>query len=239
MLSLKMFTRIEKNAHGTGTAVAQWGCMQRPTRRPAFSVRRGFTLIEMLVVLALIGIIVLGVVPSVIQTIARQQTRSFAQTSESFLNFGRLRAIRSGRPVHIRFETKINVHGEQRTSLQAFLDVDGDGVETVNPIDPIINQGQLPGPIKLVAPAGEDVIVGFVPVLLGTVSNPELVEIVFNPDGSVRQTGAVRFADTRGNFMELAVGPSRAVGRVIVRKWDPTEAEFFAAGDGPHDWQWQ
>lgn len=186
----------------------------------------------MLVVVALIGIIALGVVPSMIQIMSRQQTRGFARASESLVNFARLRAIRGGRPVHVQFESRVNTNGEPRTTLTAMVDTDQDGVG-----DTLISQDQVPGPIKLQAPPGEDVVVGF-DVLEGSASAPVLAEIVFNSDGSVTQTGAIRYADLRGNYFELAVGPSRAVGRVIVRKWDGGDMAFYARGDGPHDWQW-
>ena len=192
--------------------------------------RGGFTLLEMLVVVALIGVLALVVFPSIIEIIMRSQTRNFARTSESFVNFARLRAIRGGRPVSVIFESRPDGSGEQFTTISAVVDTDEDGVGDFR-----INQDVLPRTVKLIAPAGQEVIVGL-ELLEGSTLDPRLTQVTFNTDGSVAQTGAVRFGDVRGNFFELAIGPSRAVGRVVVRKWDGLG--WWARGDGPHDWQW-
>ena len=226
--------RVCRRSSEVGTAVTvQVRTMSRARRiaaHPRLRDARGFTLIELLVVLALIGILALMVVPTVLDVILRSQIRNFAHTSESFVNFSRLRAIRGGRPVSVIFESRLNSEGEQLTTIRAMVDTDVDGTP-----DQLINQDALPLTVKLKAPGGEDVLVGL-ELLEGTVSEPRLAQITFNSDGSVTETGAIRFGDPRGNFFELAIGPSRAVGRVVVRKWDGNN--WWARGDGPHDWQW-
>ncbi len=57
----------------------------------------------------------------------------------------------------------------------------------------------------------------------------------FNSDGSVDATGAFRYADQRGNFLEVRIDP-RAVARVKVRKWDGTS--WFARDESPGPWIW-
>lgn len=60
----------------------------------------------------------------------------------------------------------------------------------------------------------------------------------FQPDGSIEETGAFRFADVRGNFLEVEVGP-KATARVRVRKWDETENMWFTRDQGGKAWEWK
>ena len=61
---------------------------------------------------------------------------------------------------------------------------------------------------------------------------------VFLPDGSVEETGAFRFADVRGNFLEVRVEPL-ATARVQVRKWDETDNEWYTRDQGGKAWEWK
>lgn len=61
---------------------------------------------------------------------------------------------------------------------------------------------------------------------------------VFQPDGSVKEPGAVRIADVRGNFLEVRVEP-RATARVQVRKWDETDSRWYTRAEGGKAWEWK
>ncbi len=61
---------------------------------------------------------------------------------------------------------------------------------------------------------------------------------VFLPDGSVQETGAFRFADVRGNFLEVRVQP-QATARVQVRKWDETDNKWYTRDQGGKAWEWK
>lgn len=60
----------------------------------------------------------------------------------------------------------------------------------------------------------------------------------FLSDGSVKETGAFRFADVRGNFLEVDVAP-KATARVQVRKWDETVNKWYTRDQGGKAWEWK
>ena len=73
------------------------------------------------------------------------------------------------------------------------------------------------------------------------IDGPELFAAVFEPDGSIRDIGAFRIADDRGdprNTLEVRVAP-RATARIEVRKFvfgGPSGDDFYPAGAGL--WKW-
>lgn len=60
----------------------------------------------------------------------------------------------------------------------------------------------------------------------------------FLSDGSVQETGAFRFSDVRGNFLEVNVEP-KATARVQVRKWDETDGTWNTRDQGEKAWEWK
>jgi prepilin-type N-terminal cleavage/methylation domain-containing protein len=61
---------------------------------------------------------------------------------------------------------------------------------------------------------------------------------VFLADGSVDKPGAFRFADVRGNFLEVRVEP-KATARVQVRKWNETDNDWYTRDQGGKAWEWK
>ena len=61
---------------------------------------------------------------------------------------------------------------------------------------------------------------------------------IFQPDGSVKEIGAFRFSDVRGNLLEVDVSP-QATARVQVRKYNETEDKWFTRDQGDNAWEWK
>lgn len=85
---------------------------------------------------------------------------------------------------------------------------------------------ELEDSVKFEAPPAQDVI-----TVTGNC-------FTFLPNGSVEETGAFRFADVRGNFLEVRVEP-QATARVQVRKWDETDNEWYTRDQGGKAWEWK
>jgi hypothetical protein len=60
----------------------------------------------------------------------------------------------------------------------------------------------------------------------------------FLADGSVKELGAFRFGDVRGNFLEVQIEP-KATARVQVRKWDETANDWYTRDEGGKAWEWK
>ncbi len=84
----------------------------------------GFTLVELMITLAIAGILVAVGIPSFNSTISDSRLTSYANDFVTALNLARSEAIKRGQPVSIR---KSNANWESGWRL--FTDADGDGNE--------------------------------------------------------------------------------------------------------------
>lgn len=197
----------------------------------------GFTLVELLVVLAIAGIVMGAAMPAIYNAILRNQTEGAVREAASLLQRVRLEAIRSNR-------TGIVLLDPANRQLVAFVDVDGDRAfnpdPTATPRTADFEVARLPLPASIEFrdegdQRGQQSVDGFTAVG----GDPWAI---FLPDGSVADSGAFRFADPRDNFFEARVEPA-ATARIEVRKWSPTDGEWQAPGD-PADpaykpWEWR
>lgn len=175
------------------------------------SRQRGFTLLEAILVVAILAIVSLGLVPAIRETLTRAQLDGITRQTSVFLTRARLEAIRTATPVVVRQDPTAN-------ALQGFADVDGDG--TFNPTagvprrttDYLIGRLPLPNRVTLSAPAGLDVFDGL------TVVGSEH-RAVFRPDGSIDTPGAIRFGDVEGEFREIRIGP-QVTPHTRILKWN-------------------
>ena len=190
--------------------------------------QRGYTLIELLIVLLLVGLLAIISRPAIEQFIARSRIDGYTQVAGSMMRRARLEAIKRSQPAVLRVNT---VTGQGAAFVDANLnDVYDDG-------ELLLGVLTMPNGLSYAAPAPELVVDGF------DVSGDE-AWVSFMSDGSVEQSGALRFMDGRGNCMELRVAPA-ATAKIRVRKWDaelPVDEDgshWYGDGEGGRPWTWQ
>lgn len=199
---------------------------------------RGFTVIEMIVVVAIIGIMATIGLPNLVRMIHRAKLDGIVRETSVLLQRARSESVRQNVPTVVRFDLVNN-------EIVAFADVDGvalgDPSDLIfNPIagephrttDYEIGRYQLPNLILFQAPAADPdgAVKDF------SDAGPDKAAL-FDPDGSIRETGAIRFADRRGNFLEVRVTPA-ATARIQVRKWDPDLIIWRTRNQGDQPWVW-
>lgn len=204
----------------------------------------GFTLVELLVVVAVIAILALFTWPSLHRMILKSRLEGYASQVAGLMQQARLEAVKRSRPTVVRLDFA-------NDQVVVFVDVDGDGELTINPSAPLgtadfeLTRRPRPDSLVFAGPAngeeGADTINGF------SARTDESLprQAVFNPDGSIRDTGGFRIADPRGNFLEVRVEP-QATARVDLLKFDagytnPDDEDDHwrpqRAGSG-ETWQW-
>lgn len=219
------------------------------------SLRRqgGFTLIEVLVVLTILFIMAMVGFPRIQQLIIRNKLMGVTRDLSQSLQLARQTAVRTGLPVIAQPDYTTD-------SLVVFVNVDEDAGFNYDhdPIQPArttdYQVARVPLPKAQSADAniyfwgpgdtsweGADAVDGLTPAGSG----PNVA--VFEPDGSIRDVGAFRIADARGNFFELRIAPE-ATAQVEVRKYyrDPPpwggSPDFFPQGKHPGVgdslWRW-
>lgn len=193
-------------------------------------VAAGFTVVEMLLVVTVIGIASVMAYPALQQFIHRNKILGIAQTTSTLMREARFEAIRRGVPCVVHADGATN-------EVIVFVDVDGD--LTFNPdltettfraTDYELRRYNLPAGVTFTAPGAQPPIFGFtgLPTLPWNGA-------VFQTDGSIRDLGGMRFGDERGNYLEARVEPA-ASARVSLRKWDGSN--WLAQGEGGKTWGW-
>ncbi len=208
---------------------------QRSSRSP------GFTLFELLIVIALIGIMSTLFAPNFLRLVQRSKLTGMAQQTETLMRLARQSAIRYNAPAVVRAD----LVGEQ---VIAFVDMDGPGVGTGSDLvfNPVAGQPHratdfelarytLPAGVTFDAPAadpdGGDPVFGFT-----TVGSDDVA--VFRPDGSADAAGAFRLADRFGNFLEVRVEPP-LTARIRIRKFDEDDVAWYIRNETDKPWKWK
>ncbi len=174
----------------------------------------GFSLVELMVVVAIVIVLAATAVPSIMNSINNIRLRSMVGTVSGVIQSGRMLAIHDNRRYAIRFS------GSTGSSV-VFVDVDGNGAPSAS--EP---QAQLGGTIvQVAAPVGtaalDTATLGY---------EPKPGDLVFNPRGLPCTTGgacgvgfAIYFTDQRrvGGTGYAAVSVTPA-GRVKTWMWAGT-----------------
>jgi prepilin-type N-terminal cleavage/methylation domain-containing protein len=201
-------------------------------RETLYTRHAGFSLIEVLITVVIAGILLLFGVPALQAVMAHRRHEGFARSIAMLCHRARHESLKRGAPA---------VLGLENGAMIAFVDVNGaspgdppDGVynpDTSLPdgTDYMIGEHRVPSHLFMEGPGGSPAADGF------TDFGGGVVRAVFDPDGSIRQTGAFRVRDERGNFLEVRVEP-QATARIDLRKWNGTA--WQAQGEGGSTWDW-
>jgi type IV fimbrial biogenesis protein FimT len=191
--------------------------------------QRGFTLIEMIVVLALLGILMAFSAPAILNEVHQAKLRGITQEVTTLMRQARLDAIKTSAQAVVRI-----IPADANTpygQVQAFSDRDSDGMLSAG--EPVLGTFPLPNGVTFEAPdltVNASSVSGFSPDPSGS---PNIA--IFQRDGSVAAVGAFRFADPNQNFLEIRVEPA-ATARIEIHKWQNNQ--WLASGDGGSAWQW-
>lgn len=195
------------------------------THRRARPIPRGFTLVEVLIALAVIALIATAIVPTIQNLLHRSQILGITRDTAAFMRHARLEAIRGSVTAQVRIDAGT---GE----IFAFVDDDGDNAFDAG--ERRLGYRRLPALVRFAAPGdldGVDSVDGFE-------VGGDNAWAVFNPDGSAVVAGAFRFLDGRGNFIEVRAAP-RTTARIELRKYDEGVGAWHGAGEGGSAWSWQ
>jgi len=213
------------------------GMPSAPTAAPPRpSGRAAFTLVELLLVLALLAVIMGLGMPAMLNSLNRAKLTGFAQQVASAMQAARLEAIKRSAVANVEVHFADN-------SVLAYVLLNNDTVYTPG-TDALVFQATAPSGVVCAGPGPASggslptstAVYGFDPISGGGVA-------FFNSDGSVKKVGGFRFRDQRGNVMEAFASP-QASARIAVRKFagdangsdDP--AKYFEMDENPPGWIW-
>lgn len=206
--------------------------------------RKGFTLFELLIVIALISIMATMAAPNLLRLMQRTKLTGITQETSLLLRMARQHAIRHNSPTVVRIDTTTN-------EVIAFVDVDG--VAAGDPSDSIFNpiagephmttdweiaRYRLPSRVTFDAPAADPLLPNpGNPVWVFTAVAGDQVA-VFLPSGAADERGAFRFADPFGNFLQVRVEPA-ATGRVRIEKFHDADIAWYTRNETGKPWEWK
>lgn len=201
--------------------------------RPA---AKGFTLVELLVVIALIAILALIGIPWMFGTLNRAKLVGAARETATMMQLARMEAIKFSVPTQVLYDTTTH-------TFMAFADLDRDEAFDASIDRVVIPRYQLPKGVELWGPTdgdaeGTNAIAGWDDA---AVCPDALAGPIFQPDGSVNCRGAFRLRDRNDNFLEVRID-FPATARISLRKWfggGDADANWFENGEQSNRWQWQ
>lgn len=193
----------------------------------------GFSLIELLVVLVLIGLLAIWGYPSFLGTLNRLRLTSTAREAAIFMQVARMEASKRSVTTQVIYQNAAT-SPLGKPSLLAFADLNGDGLfvaadDRILAGPYILQTGiQLWGPLETSAEGAS--------AIDGWTDGP-----IFSPNGSAQSVGAFRFRDRNGNFVETRVEYA-GTGKVTMQKWfgpdDNPATAWFENGESGNEWIW-
>jgi prepilin-type N-terminal cleavage/methylation domain-containing protein len=192
---------------------------------------RGFTLIEMTVVLAIFMMVALFTFPKILSIANRSRIEGTTQQAAMLMRSVRLQAIKRN-----CYGVVMILPADRR--VLAFLDVDRDGYFDPEDAQPDILVGvvELPFRVFFRDADGDEGLAS-----VEDFDNPEVPvdlpdqQAMYREDGSILKTGALRFGDDRGNLLEVNV--PKTSGIVEIRKHEG--GQYRRKGENTSAWTFQ
>jgi type IV fimbrial biogenesis protein FimT len=179
--------------------------------RPA---RAGFTLVELMVVIAIAGLLMAIAIPYFGQVMRRARVESEARTISSTLLQARLQAIKRGANVLVEFSTdssKLSLGSYHKAVV--YLDTGGTA-GALDATDTVLGRSGIASGADTekyyVDDAGKP----------SPSTSAATIEFVFTPFGSMNATSTAKsiyIGDTKGNLLQIAI-PAAAQGKILTTK---------------------
>jgi type II secretory pathway pseudopilin PulG len=191
---------------------------------------RGFTLIETLIILAIVMVLAVLTMPEIFAIMNRARLEGTARQTATLMRAARLEAIKQSCYGVVMLEPA-------NERVIAFVDNDLDGVyEPTNvPPERMIGRVDLPTRIRFQDEDGNKDLFSVDDLknsdTLATLPNGQ---VMYQSNGSVLDKGALHFADDRGNVLEVNIYP-KSTGKVEVRKWQ--DGKYISNGEEGKVWK--
>jgi prepilin-type N-terminal cleavage/methylation domain-containing protein len=199
-----------------------------PSRERHARTANGFTLVEAIIVVAVLGLLLLIGLPSFLGTLNRTRLTGSSRQLATLFQLARLDAIRYSTPAKVVYDSTLR-------RFSGFLDLDRDGVQDAGE-RAVGGAVELPVKVRFQGP-GESAEGGAEAIDLWDDAPMGSPGPSFQSDGSADRAGAFRISDSHGNILEVRVD-TIATGKVVLRKWDPVATKFYAYLEGNKKWEW-
>jgi prepilin-type N-terminal cleavage/methylation domain-containing protein len=198
---------------------------------------RGFSLVEMLVVLALAAILMFFSVPALLTTMRQARLRGVAQESTVLMRQARLDAIKTSSQAVVRIVPSTPADPIPR--VEAFSDRNLNG--KLDAGEPVLGRVEVPARVFFKDQAGNTDKAS----VENFIANPENSSMpnvaMFQSDGTIKKDplksdldGAYHFADDSDNYLRVRVEYNTA--RIEVQKWQ--NGKWIANGENGEAWSW-